>query len=71
MGYNRDSDEALSKPLFVYGTQKQTIDQFCAQLEDAVMHSRSLQLEGVRIEISNKLALELIEKLQSYNIEQS
>lgn len=50
----------MEKPL-------QTIDQFIAQLSEAAKHSNGLGYEGVSIKLSNKLASDIVEKLQSCN----
>ena len=54
----------MEKPL-------QTLDQFVAELSEAAKHSNALGYEGVSIKLSNELALEIIEKLQSCNSTES
>ncbi len=45
----------------------QTLDQFIAELSEAAKHSNELGYEGVSIKLSNKLAFDIVEKLQSCN----
>ena len=45
----------------------QTLDQLIAQLSEAAKHSNALGYEGVSIKLSNKLAFDIVEKLQSCN----
>ncbi len=49
----------------------QTVEQFLSELTAAAKHSQALGYEGVSIKLSNELALEIIEKLQSCNSTES